>query len=783
MTRLQSGSQVEDLRVLRVLTGEPLGQRYQVENMAGERFELLAFQERTAPSANAHSDTPHDQVASLGHYLMAHPHPALRAVQKVIRTPDAIYWVLQDRPGAQAMDPEALLTRWEHSVPACMDALSQLHQNGYLHGQLDASLLRSDDQQQLCIDVPMASALQQTMRPPADPSAMGTAPEQLDRPEGSLVAASDVYGLAASLATIFTGRATPTATARKTALRAGQADPLDELGLDQLPRALGTSLLNGLSLAPAQRPKSMRDWHASLASPEGRTQLLRDTSAEADTEESRPRLPLILGGLLIALMVGAAVFLFSDQDRPLDAWFDQLDPGAERDRGPRVSAPSSEERARWEAALEADTLLGYQKFLQDYGSSVFAAQAQLQIDVIDERLWAELAAEDSRPAYADYLEQLPTGLHQAEALRRIEAIDQEAARQERERLERERLDAAAWAQARGERTIESLGRYIRDWPAGLHIEEAQRIQRSLVDAANDSEAFARAQRLDTRDAFQAYIDAFPRGQHVAEALQGLEDRTLLAGKPFRDCALCPELRVMPTGRFLQGASPNDALALEQEQPARTVAITRPFAVGIFEVTISQWDACFDAGGCSYRPPDNGWGREDRPVIMVSWNDAQEYVSWLSDLTGEQYRLPTESEWEYVARADERSPWLGGTPEGLCRFANIAGLETGFRWQHQACDDRVPVGTTPVGAYASNKAGLFDVIGNVAEWTADCLNLSYLDAPTDGSAWTRGICSSHMTRGGSWLTGSRDIRLSSRFNLKNGDRNDFTGFRVVREIDE
>jgi formylglycine-generating enzyme required for sulfatase activity len=113
---------------------------------------------------------------------------------------------------------------------------------------------------------------------------------------------------------------------------------------------------------------------------------------------------------------------------------------------------------------------------------------------------------------------------------------------------------------------------------------------------------------------------------------------------------------------------------------------------------------------------------------------------------------------------------------------VAGAESGFRWQHEACSDPSPMQTTPVGSLRANAFGLHDTIGNVAEWTRDCMNLSYLDAPTDGSAWNRGICSSRMTRGGSWFTGSREIRLPARFNLKNGDRNDFTGFRVVRIVE-
>jgi formylglycine-generating enzyme required for sulfatase activity len=138
---------------------------------------------------------------------------------------------------------------------------------------------------------------------------------------------------------------------------------------------------------------------------------------------------------------------------------------------------------------------------------------------------------------------------------------------------------------------------------------------------------------------------------------------------------------------------------------------------------------------------------------------------------------------YVARAGEESGWLGGSPEALCDYANIAGSESGFRWQSEACSDGHALGTLPAGSLKANAFGLYDVIGNVAEWTLDCMNLSYLDAPTDGSAWGRGICSSHMTRGGSWLTGDRETRLPARFNLSNGDRNDFTGFRVVRTVPE
>jgi formylglycine-generating enzyme required for sulfatase activity len=323
--------------------------------------------------------------------------------------------------------------------------------------------------------------------------------------------------------------------------------------------------------------------------------------------------------------------------------------------------------------------------------------------------------------------------------------------------------------------------YIKNWPGGLHIDEARRFRRQLSDEANELRGFEAARKLNTIDAYQSYIDAFPNGSKVAAALEAIDGLTLRPGKTFTDCTGCPTMVVVPSGSFWQGAEETSSFALNKEKPRRMVTFSESFAVSVFEITMEQWDRCMSAGGCSEHPRDNGWGRGSRPVIMVSWNDAQEYVSWLNKLTGQSYRLPSESEWEYFARAGEESEWPGGDPTRACEFGNIAGNETGLRWQHQNCGDPAALETLPVGSLKPNAFGIHDVIGNVAEWTLDCMNLSYLDAPADGSAWSRGICSSRMTRGGSWFTGTREIRLSARFNLKAGDRNDFTGFRVVRAV--
>ena len=516
---------------------------------------------------------------------------------------------------------------------------------------------------------------------------------------------------------------------------------------------------------------------------EWRRRVVREGKVDSVPAEGREWLPMVLAGLFLAAVVAALLFLLLDDGLEEGLTPEQAQIIAEEEAQLPAPQSTSEERSRWEAALDADTALAYRRFMEDYPDSVYLGQAQIQLGILDDRAWEQLSAEDTLGAYQDYLEQFPNGNHQAEALARIDEFEQQLAREEREKEERERQDQLAWDNARSTGTFESVDQYVQGWPTGMFIEEARNLRRQLKAAADDDDAFASAQNLGTREAYQFYIDAFPQGDHVAEALAAMDDLVMRPGKLFKDCDVCPRMVVIPPGRFEQGSPDDAAEGLAAERPVRSVTIPDLLAVGVFEVTMAEWDACVEDGGCSRQPEDNGWGRGDRPVMMISWSEAQEYLQWLSDKTGKNYRLPSESEWEYFARAGEESQWLGGSAAAVCGFGNVGGEDSGFDWRHGECADGVPVGTAPGGSFQANAFGLYDVIGNVAEWTADCMNLSYLDAPADGSAWGRGLCSSHMTRGGSWLTGSREIRLPARFDLRNGDRNDFTGFRVVREIDE
>jgi formylglycine-generating enzyme required for sulfatase activity len=218
------------------------------------------------------------------------------------------------------------------------------------------------------------------------------------------------------------------------------------------------------------------------------------------------------------------------------------------------------------------------------------------------------------------------------------------------------------------------------------------------------------------------------------------ERALKPGDRFRECAKdCPEMVVVPAGEFMMGSLPSEKGRRGSEGPQHKVTIARPMAVSKFEVTFADWDACVSGGGCPQegRASDFGWGRGTRPVIFVSWDDAQHYVAWLSRMTGKVYRLLTEAEWEYAARAGTTTAYSWGDEIGK---GNANCSACGSRW-----DNRQPA---PVGSFAPNAFGLHDMHGNVSEWVEDCYHDNYSRAPTDGSPWTTGDCR-RVVRGGSW----------------------------------
>ena len=242
---------------------------------------------------------------------------------------------------------------------------------------------------------------------------------------------------------------------------------------------------------------------------------------------------------------------------------------------------------------------------------------------------------------------------------------------------------------------------------------------------------------------------------------------LRPGNVFKDCEdVCPEMVVVPAGAFTMGSPAGEEGRTSQEGPRHAVAFGSAFAIGRYEVTVAEYDACVAAGGCSRTANDQGWGRGRRPVVDVSWNDAMAYVTWLSEHTGHRYTLPSEAEWEYAARAGSDTPWHTGRAI-LTDDANI--LNQFAR-------------TVPVGGYAPNAFGLHDVHGNVGEHVLDCRDVGYVGVPNDGSANTSGDCSaSRVSRGGHLADEPAHVRSAARKSSAQSGRWPGVGFRVARAL--
>lgn len=244
---------------------------------------------------------------------------------------------------------------------------------------------------------------------------------------------------------------------------------------------------------------------------------------------------------------------------------------------------------------------------------------------------------------------------------------------------------------------------------------------------------------------------------------------------LRDGGRGPEMVILPAGSFEMGCV-SGVDCFDDQKPVHQVTISHALAVSRFEITFEEYERFADPTQLD----DEGWGRGRRPAVNVSWNDAKQYVAWLSVQTGQTYRLLTETEWEYAARAGSQTRFHFGDSESqLCDFANSWDIEAGN--PNAPCSDGVGTQTAEVGTYLPNAFGLHDMHGNVYEWVADCWNASYAGAPSDGSAWLDGDCSKRVSRSSSLLDYPKDSHTAIRVRFAPDLRNGVSGFRVARDL--
>lgn len=365
-------------------------------------------------------------------------------------------------------------------------------------------------------------------------------------------------------------------------------------------------------------------------------------------------------------------------------------------------------------------------------------------------------------------------------------------------------ETVLWEEVKKGNAIEDYQAYLSQYPKGKFISLAKTKLARLKEEARaaseqqDQQAWTTAQQANTQDSFANYLEAYPKGQFAvlaqgridkikrkaaAEAKQKREVAVAAAqapqpGKVFKDCAGCPDMVEVPAGSFSMGSSKGG-----DESPAHTVTIRQPFAMGKTEITRGQFAAFmnatgYDAGNECYVLADNKWKKragnnwrnpgfqqdDSHPVVCINWNDATAYVEWLSRKTGKQYRLPTESQWEYTCRAGGQNEYCGSDD-----LDSIA-------WYGRKAGDT----TQPSARKQANAFGLYDMSGNVLEWMADSYHDNYNGAPTDGSEW-QGDGAKRVLRGGSWYFDPLNTRSAFRISISPAARNSSRGFRVSRTL--
>ena len=344
---------------------------------------------------------------------------------------------------------------------------------------------------------------------------------------------------------------------------------------------------------------------------------------------------------------------------------------------------------------------------------------------------------------------------------------------------------------------------------------ANRILEDIIEgrAAGEGTRSRTSYQVEASAPYAIKTEMVAHGATPTAHRMSLREASLQMRDWFRDCPECPEMAVVPAGSYRMGSPSWEQGRDDDEGPMHEVTFAAPFALGVYEVTVAEFGRFVDETGYrtdAEREPEEGcWTREfptrseweytagrswrdleyeiegDQPVVCVSWNDAKKYAAWLAENTGMPYRLPSESEWEYAARARSETKYHFGNDQAqLCVYGNAADetpLPNGNTWSDKAACRDGAVYPTRVGTYRPNAFGLYDMHGNVWEWTEDCLNYSYAGAPPDGSAWEYGDCAKRVLRGGSWGDGPSFLRAAFRIRVATGFRSDGCGFRVARTL--
>ncbi len=584
------------------------------------------------------------------------------------------------------------------------------------------------------------------------PATPYVSPEYLAESEDEIITPSaDVYSVGALSAFLLTGTAPPSALERQLALAAGQEDPLDWAAIDAACGAdddLLDMIRTCLELDPLDRPAGFGKLLPITVLPVTAALPVEDSPAEAapaqtsvfdapeEVHEAAPllspkRMKLVLG-VAAGLVAALALFMIMPGYLPPDSW-----------KSAKVEPSPSP-----------------------------TPQPTKTPDVLAEN---DVVTPTPTPTPLPEPTPEPTETPDTDAV-------EKALKEAEERFIRD--ENAAWQAAMAGGTPEAYRVYLAVYgpsadKVGAHAGEAEQKLAALLKPAIKE----------------------PEPEKTAEP------ETIRVGKPFKDCKDCPQMVLLPTGSFQMGASEGEPGAMASERPAHTVSLKQKIAFSVHEVTLGEYRRYLRESGagvetlCSVQSPDRPayWTLQTyksvndpgypvtaaHPATCLSWQEAENYANWLSQLTGETYRLPTEAEWEYAARGGGQSVWpWGNAAASGCAAANGADdsldQATGQDWFTNACTDKHAY-SAPVGSYQKNGFGLFDMSGNVLEWVSDCRTSSYDGAGETPAAITSGECSFRGVRGGSWASAPDQLRSAKRHFMPQSVRYNTIGIRLVREV--
>ena len=757
---LPPGTRFEEYRLDAVLGAGGFGITYRAYDANLDKFVAIKeylpveFATRTAASTVVpHSDTDAqdyhwgltrflDEARTLARF----DHPHLNKVYRFFESNGTAYMVLEHIQGETLADkltrdrqlPEESLQRLLDEV---LSGLAVMHDAGYVHRDIKPGnlMLREEDGSTVVLDFGAArQAVGQRSKAITSILTPGYAPvEQYDGKVDRVGAWTDIYALGMVAYRCVSGISDselPDAVARMLAHTKGGTTlpPAVEAGKSKYSAQLLEAIDWAIEVDEEDRPQSMDAWRQALAGSGRRqtpatsrrksvTQKTRDTA----TARSRPSWSAVALTMVIIVLLGAGGW-WAWLAYP--AWFGRVteDAPAVAQQDTPVAAPG-EARQAVEMAETGEALAGAEQSpALEAASQPPPAEASVEDDEVTRLLAAaeaDLKARRlTRPvgnnAWDRYLRVLELAPANPDAIRGMDRVIDSYGGLLDAAVEKEDFDRAAGYLA----SIRELN------PDSPVLEQGEQ----RIEEAREARAARLAETERRRQAEEA-----ARQANLEQQRQEAWERKYTG-----------EMVDIPGGAFSMGNLSDTGE--DDERPVHTVTLPA-FRLGKYEVTFAQWDACVADGGCGgYTPYDKGWGRGDRPVINVSWDDAQLFVDWLNDKTDGGFRLPTEAEWEYAARAGSTTQYGWGDSIGNNR-ANCQ--DCGSQWDSGL--------TAPVGSFQANAWGLHDLHGNVYEWVQDCWNDSYLGAPADGSAWKSGNCLRRVIRGGSWNSESWYLRSAYR----------------------